>query len=171
MYKDQEKFEDLVISEINKKKEGAEILALFSYKNNLVERVLSSTKTKLSIVSTDNKDIANIDVAKWAEDPFTFVELATETKTKFDMILILNPEEFFTDSSDENYNLESLHKELIRDIQRNLLTDSGTLIFLTHKKGFILDSYVKPGADKLTKMVLTEDERSKSTLQAYAFYK
>lgn len=168
MYNDQEKFYSLVLDEMNRRSGEPNILVLFSYKNDLIEKLITASKAKLTIVATDFSALQNDRIDKWAEDPFKFIELVQETKTKFDMVLLLNPEEYFGEGE---VSFEELHKELIRDLQRTLLNESGLIILLTHKDGFKLDDYVKPGADKLTKKVLNEEERVDSKLQAYAFYK
>lgn len=171
MYQDQDKFNKLVLDEIQRHNHAINILVLFHFKSDLLNEILNRTSANITLVSTDlNIDDSNR-VDKWSEDPFKFIDLAKETYSRFDLILLINPEEYFNTKNDSNFTFESTHKEMFRDIQRYLLKDSGIIIFLTHQPHFKLDGYIKPGADKLTKQVLTEEERDQSSLQAYAFYK
>lgn len=168
MYSDQENLYKLILEEVSRRDKEVEVLLLFSYKSDLIERLIKNSTAKLTVVATDFPALQNDRIDKWAESPLKFIELASETKTRYDLVLLINPEEYFTNPEEENF--ESLHKELIREIQRLLLDSTGILILETHKEGFRLNEYVKPGADKLTKKVLTEEQRLVSTLQAYAFY-
>jgi hypothetical protein len=169
MYSDQENLYKIILDEVSRREKEVQVLLLFSYKSDLIERLIKNSTAKLTVVATDFPALQNERIDKWAESPIKFVELASETKTRYDLVLLINPEEYFTDSGEESF--EEIHKELIREIQRLLLDTSGILILETHKEGFHLNEYVKPGADKLTKKVLTEEQRQTSTLQAYAFYK
>src|SRR5690606_915999 len=129
MHKDQEKFNNLVIDEINRHEGAVEVLVLFLYKNDLVKRILKETKAHITLVSTDEDTKADR-VDTWNEEPFKFVDLAKDTHSQFDLILLINPEEYFNTKNDSNFTFESTHKEMFRDIQRYLLKDSGIIIFL-----------------------------------------
>ena len=168
MYKDQEKLENLLFEEINRRERLIDVLFFFSYKNNLIPRVIKETKARITLISTDQEIEESNKVDNWSEDPFKFLDLAIETQTKFDIILLINPEEYFDGRSDIDF--KDFHKEFFRTLQMKLLNQGGVIIFSTHKEGFQLNQYIKPGADKLTKQVLTKEEREESHLQAYAFY-
>lgn len=141
-------YEKLILDEINRRESRVEILFLWSAENNEFKSL--NEKHSISFVEKGEEE--------------EFLKLARETYSKFDYILILNPEENFPEFKVE-------HKEIIRDLQRNFLTYNGTIILVTNDKEFRLDEYIKPGADKLTKQILSKDERKNSPLQIYAFYK
>lgn len=161
------RLEQLIIEEIKIKKSPQKILVLFAYDTEIVKMILEETDATITLVS-NNLNIENTErVDRWAEEPESFLELIKETQTKFDFILIINPEEYFEQRA---IDLSKSHKEIIRNAQSHL-TDIGVLIFATQQRGFVLDDYIRPGADKLTKRILSEEERKTSTLQAFAFYK
>lgn len=169
MYTDQANLNNLIIEEINRRNGPIDILFLFNYESTLLEETIQKTNAKITLVSSDqNFNSERLD--KWAEDPFKFIDLSIETKTRFDLVLLVNPEKYFEGKETETFSFKELHKEMFRNIQKNLLKDTGLIILETHKEGFVLDEYIRPGADKLTKKVLTEEERQQSNLQAYAFY-
>lgn len=91
-----------------------------------------------------------------------FLDLCEETKEEFEMIVL------HSDRFDKSFDLQREHKELIRRIQNRILSDAGILFFIVRDNKFILDDYLKPGADKLTKK-LNLDEENK-TFQVWAFY-
>lgn len=169
MYDDEKILNEIILGEINRKERPSEVLFLFNYKSNLLNELLEKTTAKITLLSSDIL-ISSERIDKWAEDPFKFIDLSIETRTRFDFILIINPEEYFAGKESETFNLKEIHKEMMRNLQRNLLKESGIIIFETHQEGFTLNEYIKPGADKLTKKVLNEEERATSKLQAYAFY-
>jgi len=91
-----------------------------------------------------------------------FLDLCEETNETYDMIIL------HSDRFDKSYDLQRDHKELIRRIQNKILNEAGTLFFIVRDNSFVLDSYLKPGADKLSKK-LNVDEHNKA-FQVWAFY-
>lgn len=164
---DLNKLEELILDEIKIKKSQQNILVLFGFNTDIVKRIIEETDAKISLVS-NNLDLDTSDrIDRWAEEPESFLELIRETQTKFDFILIINPEKYYEQRA---IDLSKSHKEIVRNAQQHL-TETGVLIFATQQRGFVLDDYIRPGADKLTKRILSEEERKISTLQAFAFYK
>lgn len=91
-----------------------------------------------------------------------FLDLCEETGETYDTIVL------HSDRFAEDYDLQRDHKDLIRRIQNRLLNDAGTFFFIVRKSPFVLDDYLKPGADKLTKKMNVEPENK--TFQVWAFY-
>ncbi|MFS8131115.1 MAG: hypothetical protein ACMG57_04005 [Candidatus Dojkabacteria bacterium] len=91
-----------------------------------------------------------------------FLDLCDETNEMFDMIIL------HSDRFPKDFDLQRDHKELIRRIQNRILNDAGILFFIVRNNSFVLDTYLKPGADKLTKK-LNLDESNKA-FQVWAFY-
>ena len=111
------------------------------------------------VLDTISKDLPfNI----MAMDLDSFLDLCDDTNESFDMI-VLHSDRFAKD-----FDLQRDHKELIRRVQNRLLNDAGTLFFVVRDNSFVLDGYLKPGADKLTQK-MNEDEHNK-TFQVWAFY-
>lgn len=155
-----------------------EVLDLFGYTGHLSIYASASELNTVSIVEADSKfvqkikknfEINSTDLPQiWDTNFWNFIEMAKESRAKWDMILV--------DLSD--YNLERLkdfdlqkdHTELIKTLQNRLLKQSGTLIFTTNVKGFVLDQYIRPGADKLTNQIATEAFKPLKNTQAFAFY-
>jgi 23S rRNA G2069 N7-methylase RlmK/C1962 C5-methylase RlmI len=163
IYSDQTLFDNLVIEEINRRAKSPDVLVLFCYKSDLLNKIIEQTQSNITIISTDTNVTKNNRVDLWSEDVDKFIDLAKETGTKFDLVLLINPESY--EMFEEN------HKEMIRTIQTQLLSETGILLFITHKKDFKLDGYIRPGADKLTKKVMPDELKEEKTFQAYAFYR
>lgn len=91
-----------------------------------------------------------------------FLDLCDDTHEGFDTIIL------HSDRFNEDFDLQRDHKELIRRIQNRLLNEAGTLFFVVRDNSFVLDVYLKPGADKLSKKMNVDEDNK--TFQCWAFY-
>ncbi|MEP7103422.1 MAG: hypothetical protein ABI721_01785 [Candidatus Dojkabacteria bacterium] len=124
----------------------------------MVNENRKSEVTKLKKMSESEVKISLMDLE------FTeFIELCEEIHEKFDLIVFHDDRFLNTD-----FDLQKEHKEIIRQLQNELLNDAGILFFIVRQSTFILDDYLKPGADKLTKKLNVDPE--KRAFQCWAFY-
>ncbi len=63
------------------------------------------------------------------------------------------------------------HKNTIRNMQHMQLEQNGILILVSDDLNFHLDSYIRPGADRLTKYLSGKEYGEQKQFHAYAFYK
>lgn len=104
----------------------------------------------------------------WKMDSFDFIDLAMQTKTRFD-IIVCDPPSFSRNKS-EVFNLQKDHAELLKNLQEKLLKRNGILFFSTNLQSFKMDEYLRPGADKLTKQTIPEEFKPFKPHQSYVFY-
>lgn len=103
----------------------------------------------------------------WESNFLDFIDVAIETNTKYDLI-ILNLSDYVLASVSE-FELNA-HKEIIRVIQRKLMNPSAILFLFSNIHNFVLDQYIRPGADKLTKKTIPQEFLPARPHQCYAFY-
>ncbi|MEO6729137.1 MAG: hypothetical protein ABIM99_04405 [Candidatus Dojkabacteria bacterium] len=96
------------------------------------------------------------------EDFDSFLGLCEDTNEEYDVIVL------HSDRFNEDIDLQRDHKEIIRRLNNRILADAGILIFIVRNNSFVLDSYLKPGSDKLTKKMLVDGEEKR--FQCWAFY-
>jgi 23S rRNA G2069 N7-methylase RlmK/C1962 C5-methylase RlmI len=116
-----------------------------------------------------NFEINSIGLADlWDTQLQEFIDLARESRSKWDLITL--------DLSDYNiqrlkqFNLNTDHRDNIKTIQQRLLNDAGILIVICDNKQFVLDQYIRPGADKLTNKLIPEGFKPLKPNQIFAFY-
>ncbi len=117
-----------------------------------------------------NFELNNLDLTKneiWENDPFEFLNFAEQTDTKFNLIILDIRQELI---KDVDFDFKSDHVKLIRRLQQNFLTMPGMIFFITDIQGFVLDSYIRPGADKLTKKTLMPEYDDLKAHQSFVFY-
>lgn len=114
---------------------------------------------RVEVLENISKDIG-IDIMDMNLE--AFLDLCDDTHESYDVIVL------HSDRFEKSFDLQNEHKELIRRIQNRILNDAGILFFIVRDNSFVLDSYLKPGSDKLTKK-MNLDENNK-TFQAWAFY-
>jgi len=104
----------------------------------------------------------------WNEDVLDFIQIARETQSKYD-IIILDPPSFSRNKSNI-FNVQDDHVKLIKDLQDYLLAESGFIFFSTNLSTFVLSPYIRPGADKLTKKTVPEEFKPYRPHQSFVFY-
>lgn len=104
----------------------------------------------------------------WKMDSFDFIKLASETRTKFDIIVCDPPS--FSRNKEKVFNLQKDHVQLVKSLQEKLLKKNGFLFFSTNLQTFRMDEYLRPGADKLTKKTTPEEFKPYKPHQSYVFY-
>ncbi len=104
----------------------------------------------------------------WNEDVFEFIQIAIETGSKYD-IIILDPPSFSRNKS-KVFNVQNDHVKLIKDIQEHILNPGGILFFSTNLSTFVLSPYIRPGADKLTKKTVPQEFQPFRAHQSFVFY-
>lgn len=133
---------------------------------------LNSNFKEFHIVSSDanfkkNLELNEIDESKitvWEEQYEDFLEICRSSHTKFDLILL--------DFSQRHVSKEILdqHADIIKRLQERFLNPSGKIIFITDYKDFVMDRYIRPGADKLTRLTLGKEFEEQKLHQSFAFY-
>lgn len=124
---------------------------------------LNSFKTNLSSQITG--EVKNF---IYQADVFDFISEAKSISQKYDIIILDPPT--FSRNKGKNFSVQKDHKDLIRDIQKYLLSDGGFLFFSTNKTDFILDPYLRPGADPLTKKTVPKEFLPFKPHLSYVFY-
>lgn len=105
----------------------------------------------------------------WNEDSLTSLELFVETGQKFDLIICRLKGEYIKKDG-MKLEMGDEHKELLRTLQNDILKNRGVLIFVAYDENFILDNYIRPGADKLTKKLVPADYQLEKPFQVFSFY-
>jgi len=59
---------------------------------------------------------------------------------------------------------------MVRRIQDRLLKTSGYFFLITDLDGFVMDPYIRKGADKITKKTTLEEFKPLATHQSFVFY-
>ncbi|BCX13918.1 MAG: hypothetical protein KatS3mg085_450 [Candidatus Dojkabacteria bacterium] len=168
---------ELVSEHCNKK----DVLNLFSYTGSF--SVYCADKGAKSVTSVDlssnyiewskrNFVLNNLNTLApnefWSMDVYSFLELAIKSETQYDIIIIDPPS--FSRNKSKTFQVQRDHKELIRTIQKNLLRTNGFIFFSTNLQDFVLDPYLRPGADKLTKQTVPEEFKPGRPHQSFVFY-
>lgn len=104
----------------------------------------------------------------WDMDVYEFIEMAIETNTKYDIIILDPPS--FSRNKNEHFQVQRDHKDLIRTLQNKLLNQFGFIFFSTNLQTFKLDDYIRPGADKMTKSTIPEEFKPYKPHQSFVFY-
>jgi len=104
----------------------------------------------------------------WKEDVFDFIDIAKETNSKYD-IIILDPPTFSRNKT-RVFHVQEDHEKLIKKIQEHLLNPGGFLFFSTNLISFALSHYIRPGADKLTKKTVPAEFLPLRPHQSFVFY-
>lgn len=129
------------------------------------EIMLDGVKT-LTIVDSNLSDVltSSPKVNAMPDVSFeAFVDLCEETDESYDFIVLHS-------NMLQGIDIQNVQKDLIRRVQSRILNDAGMLILVIRDKNFVLDDYLKPGADKLTKKVVPEELKDERPFQAWAFY-
>jgi 23S rRNA G2069 N7-methylase RlmK/C1962 C5-methylase RlmI len=171
---DQIRCREILKQEVHNKK----VLDLFAGNGSLGIYSLSDTPESVTFVEKDEsilkKNLALNNLEKdpriqiWQEDSLKFLEIAKETQSKFDVI-VLN----FDTTMQEKYpefDFMGEHVRLIKDIQDSILNYGGFIFFVTNIQGFVLDRYIRPGADKLTKKTTLPEDLETPKHQCFVFY-
>lgn len=106
------------------------------------------------------KDSFKCEVDYFKEDLLDYLQLCKETNTVYALVVLIA-------DTNTTFDFVQNHTEVIKIIQENLLDISGMLIFVEDIPGFVMDRYIRPGADKITKKVFKGEN---SPFQAFAFY-
>ncbi len=104
----------------------------------------------------------------WKEDVFEFIKIAKETNEQYDIIVFDPPT--FSRNKDSHFNVQEDHATLIKELQDNLLRRGGFIFFSTNLKNFVLDRYIRPGADKMTKRTVPKEFLPYRPHQSFVFY-
>ncbi len=104
----------------------------------------------------------------WNEDVFDFIQIAKETQSKYDIIILDPPS--FSRNKDKVFNVQNDHVRLIKELQDHLLNDGGFIFFSTNLSNSILSPYIRPGADKLTKKTVPQEFLPYRPHQSFVFY-
>lgn len=148
------------------------ILSLFTGNGELIIPALNRDFREFHIVGSDANFKKNLElneisesrITLWEEDYENFLEICRSSRTKFDLILL--------DFSKRHVSREILddHANIIKNLQERFLNQSGKIIFITDYKDFVMDRYIRPGADKLTKLTLGKEFEEQKSHQSFAFY-
>lgn len=116
--------------------------------------LLEENITKFTLQSTTNNTIQ--------QQVSELIKLFTKSDIKFNLV-------FFFVPKDERIYFDANQVNLIRKIQMSLLENGGILVLIVEnqEKNFVLDKYIRPGADTLTKKILGKENRN---FLIYAFY-
>ncbi len=127
-------------------------------------QVQLNNKVEYLPLNTESYQINIKDVFVWTENFYEFVDIAVSTKTRYRFI-ILAPNQ-----GDINFQLN--HKNVIKTLQNYILHPNGIMILLIRDSSFILDPYIRPGADRITKYTLSQNliKTNVKPHQSYAFY-
>lgn len=155
-----------------------DVLDLVSFKGQFSIAAQAGLPKDLTIVEADSQNISTIkkqfkvnsletpDI--WEASINEFIDLAMESKRRWDLIIL----DFSTYNANriKDFNLETDHVELIRRLQKKILQNSGFIIFITNVEGFVMDKYIRPGADKLTNKVIPSTILPLKPNKVFAFY-
>jgi len=157
---------------------GREVLNLFGYTGANALYAMQGNAQDVSVVEHDSKfiqrikknfEINQMDLAQiWENNYIDFIELARESRTKWGLI-VMDLSSYNVERLKE-FNITTDHKELIKEVQEKLLKEAGILIVTTDVKDFVLDQYIRPGADKLTNKLIPEAFQPLKPNQIFAFY-
>jgi 23S rRNA G2069 N7-methylase RlmK/C1962 C5-methylase RlmI len=154
-----------ILKSVAEYSKNRKVLDLSNTNGAYAEAAMDGGAKEVYILSKDN-DLSS-DVYKVLDfGLMEFIDLSEETGERYDMI-ILHTDIF---NLQPGYDIQAEHKELIRKIQSSLLNYAGILFFIIRKEGFVLDQYLKPGADKLTKKLMMDEFKGANSFQCYAFY-
>lgn len=155
-----------------------EVLDLFGFTGVNSIYAASVNPKSVSIVESDTKQIQkikkNFEINSfelpqiWDLKLNDFLELASESRTKWDLIVM--DLSSYNASRMAEFNVLTDHRDLIKLVQQRLLKESGILIVVADQKDFVLDQYIRPGADKLTNQIIPEEFKPLKPNQAFAFY-
>lgn len=155
-----------------------EVLDLFGYTGNISIYATAGKPKTISIVENDAKfiqklkknfDINSMELPQIWDTPFQeFLDLAQESRTKWDLI-IMDLSSYNAERLTE-FSLNTDHRDFIKRVQERLLKDAGILIVIADQKDFVMDQYIRPGADKLTNKLIPEAFKPLKPNQIYAFY-
>lgn len=165
---DYKKLREIVSSYSNNKS----ILSLFTGNGELIIPAFSKNFKEFHVVNSNddfkkNLELNEVEESKitiWDENYEDFLDICRGSHTKFDLIIL--------DFSEANVDKETLdkHAEIIKRLQERFLNNSGIVLFVTDYKDFVMDKYIRPGADKLTKQTLGKEFEEKKSHQSFAFY-
>lgn len=173
---DQKKARELIKSEVFNKR----VLDLFAFDGAYTLYALSDTPESVAVVEQEDSLIQeNLKLngykndprcQLWRDDTIDFINIAIETRTQFDVIILNLRQEL-----DQKYSLKETHADLIKKLQNRILAHSGFIFLVTDIEGFVLDRYIRPGADKLTKKTLPDLTEFEQALpqrphQSFVFY-
>lgn len=161
---------------INQYSKNKDVLDLFGFTGQL--SVYSSESKSLSIVEQDNKfvskikknfEINSLELPQlWDTTYSDFIDLAIESRIKWDVI-IMDLSSYNTERLKE-FNLQEDHLNLVKEVQRKLLKEAGFLMLITDQNEFVLNQYIRPGADKLTNKLIPEEFKPLKPNHIYVFY-
>lgn len=117
-----------------------------------------------------NFELNNLDLETneiWENDYYEYLKLAEETGTKFNLVVLDLRQDLIKDLE---FDFKNEHARLIRRLQQKLLTEPGVIMLITDIEGFVLDSYIRPGADKLTKKTILPEYLDLKPHQSFVFY-
>lgn len=157
---------------------GREVLSLFAYTGaNALYSMIGNAKD-VSVVEHESKyiqkirknfEINQMDLAQiWENNHIDFIELAKESRSRWGLI-ILDLSIYNTDRL-RDFDLQNDHRALIKEIQEKLLAEAGILIVTSDNENFVMDQYIRPGADKLTNKLIPEEFLPLKPNQIFAFY-
>jgi len=155
-----------------------EVLDLFGYNGNASIYANAGKPKSIDVVENDikfiqkikkNFEINSMDLPQIWDTPFSeFLDLAQESKTKWNLI-IMDFSSYNTKRLKE-FILNTDHRDLIKRVQEQLLKEAGIIIVVADQKDFVMDQYIRPGADKLTNQLIPEAFRPLKPNQIFAFY-
>lgn len=159
--------ETKIIEILEQYAKGQTALTIYRYIPDFTQKLIEKGFGVEYLAETDKPDELklNKDVATWDLNLEKFIELSIKTKTKYDVI--------FLAPSETNQEFVINHKEIIRSLQNHILNTGGLMLLLTRYPDFVLDRYIRPGADRITKLSLPEEiykADGPKPHQLYAFY-
>jgi hypothetical protein len=160
MYPDEIKIIDI----IKQYAKGMDALNIFRYIPEFIqaEKESGSRVEYLSDKSDPIKITEQVEI--WKENIEEFLELTQKSRTKYGFIVVA-PEE-------KQEKFKAGHKEIIRSLHNKILAKGGIMLLIIRDQGFVLDPYIRPGADKITKLTIPEEyaKSAQKPHQVYAFY-
>jgi len=104
----------------------------------------------------------------WEDNSLNFIDFAIESETKYDLV-ILDLSSYAIDEI-KDFDVYKDHAALVRKIQKKLLNYAGYVFLISDLKKFVLDQYIRPGADKLTKTSVPKEYLPTRPHQSFVFY-
>ncbi|RMD77134.1 hypothetical protein D6810_01865 [Candidatus Dojkabacteria bacterium] len=160
MYPDEIKILDIVKDSAKRKR----CLNIYRYIPEFL-KVQKEVGIGVEYLPVNTKNYVNSEnVETWEEGIESFLQLATQAEAQYGLVVIA-PEA-------GNLEFRKSHKEIIRTINNQVLEAGGITLLIIRDQDFILDPYIRPGADRITKFTIPENlaRKEKKPHQAFAFY-
>jgi len=153
-----------IIEIIKQYAKGKDSLNIYRYIPQFIQAE-KETGSRVEYLSDSQEVFEIIDTVEIREENLEeFLEFAQKSKTQYGFIVVAPKE------NDEHFRAE--HKEIIRTLHNKVLEDGGIMLLIIRDHGFELDQYIRPGADRITKLTIPQEfaKSSEKPHQVYAFY-